>query len=615
MIIYVENIGKTPKKIYITEEQLSLIKEGVELSPRDSKTINFSINQDKSDKANTYADTRFFGKRREIAYGDGTNRRGIYQGSFNKKYENKLAIERLYKAAIDIINNDRYDEIDSIIEPIECVGKTKKTVKDILKDTTMSAEEKINRINGSITRNRNYINTLKGKYDRINADGVNDDDTLPRYNVGLVPNTNVRFIGLFEIGNFNFSDAIKHGNMRPSDNIEKMVGELPFVDKLGRGPTKEKVKVSYDDSDITPDVASNFSLKGIETNPFDIYRNNGHYKQQYGYNDKNYTTVAQFMDKSIMGAAYAIRKEKVEVDYILDAPSSSKFNHYYCTNLSNKLGVEYRMNFFQRNMLNVHIDEEMARKSGINEGKLQEAKMVIKNAVIGEIVSYMNEKIEVFIDENIELLSVIPYVKSSQEKVGRPLLVDIVRELSYDALTNSLRNNPELDGKYLVKYIINHFGDFNIKAKSTKFDIGFITERFKSIVEIRLKKSYSRLLTGLSEILFKYSEQLMTEGVKLAGKNKFKVTKLDSNIRPFIKNAYVIADSEMARNKGGILDKLRATLQNKHFLIVDEDMDSGATLQLLISALKDKQLECGDNTTRFISDEQITCLVNGINVI
>ena len=75
----------------------------------------------------------------------------------------------------------------------------------------------------------------------------------------------------------------------------------------------------------------------------------------------------------------------------------------------------------------------------------------------------------------------------------------------------------------------------------------------------------------------------------------------------------------MAFNKDGIIDKLRSTLMGKHFLIVDEDVDSGATLYLLINALKDKQLECGPiergpgrPKKEYINDSQITCLVNAI---
>ena len=80
-----------------------------------------------------------------------------------------------------------------------------------------------------------------------------------------------------------------------------------------------------------------------------------------------------------------------------------------------------------------------------------------------------------------------------------------------------------------------------------------------------------------------------------------------------------MADAEMAHNKDGIVDKLRSSLLGKHFLIVDEDMDSGATLYLLINALKDKELECGFVNRKpgrpkqtFINDSQITCLVNAV---
>ena len=52
---------------------------------------------------------------------------------------------------------------------------------------------------------------------------------------------------------------------------------------------------------------------------------------------KDYTSINQFIDKSIMYASYALKEENFYPDFIVAAPSSSKFNHYYCTNLSRKI--------------------------------------------------------------------------------------------------------------------------------------------------------------------------------------------------------------------------------------------------------------------------------------
>ena len=60
----------------------------------------------------------------------------------------------------------------------------------------------------------------------------------------------------------------------------------------------------------------------------------------------------------------------------------------------------------------------------------------------------------------------------------------------------------------------------------------------------------------------------------------------------FLNNVYVIADEKMLRNYNKAM--------NMKFILFDEDMNSGATLRLLIDALKERN----------VKDNNILCLVN-----
>jgi hypothetical protein len=159
-------------------------------------------------------------------------------------------------------------------------------------------------------------------------------------------------------------------------------------------------------------------------------------------------------------------------------------------------------------------------------------------------------------------------------------------------------------------------------SKSSKFNIPHIVNVISEVIRIRLSKKYQMLLADIDGIITRYEGILVKNGMKISNSKKLKAVDINKRIRPYLKDFYVVADSEMAYNKNGIVDKLRASLINKHFLIVDEDMDSGATLYYLINALKQKELECGFLDKRgpgrprknFISDDQITCLVNGIKI-
>ena len=101
------------------------------------------------------------------------------------------------------------------------------------------------------------------------------------------------------------------------------------------------IDIKYDDN-IKPDIKHNFSIDD---------QSKYHDKISYNLNDKNYTTINQLIDKSIQYAAYVLHQEKFYPDFIISPPSSSRFNEYYCTNLSKKLNIPYHKDFLKEILL------------------------------------------------------------------------------------------------------------------------------------------------------------------------------------------------------------------------------------------------------------------------
>ena len=131
---------------------------------------------------------------------------------------------------------------------------------------------------------------------------------------------------------FNFSDAIKHGTVRQNSNTDKILGITNTERETDERGNLKTIDVTYDGK-FKPNIAQNFSLNNVKA---------GHFKQNYGLNGEGgYNSVTAFLDKSIMYADYALKKEGFRPDVLVSAPSSSDFNKYYCTNLSNKLGIPY----------------------------------------------------------------------------------------------------------------------------------------------------------------------------------------------------------------------------------------------------------------------------------
>ena len=590
------------EKVILTESDLrymvesavnKLIREGITYKSNGNGTIDASINSLQTDKANKEVDTRIWGTKNDVLYGDGTL--GKRSKSVAQKQANLEAAKNGYLKIIKLLNSGA-NKIDPAI------------VNDIEDAQSKSAfMRRIRDFNEGETTAEDMLIWAKNSYDRINLDKeisqnkvdrfsalASDNDKDFRYDVGTVPETNVEFISLYRMNDFNFSDVTKHGQFRQNGLTDKLLGiknssDRSREDKLygkGRGQLK-RISATYDNG-LTPDVANNFSLNAATMAP-----DAEHYKKQYGLGDENYTSFTQFLDKSIIYAARVLKEVGYNPDVIIAPPSSSKYNRYYCTNLSRKLGIPYIDNFYERNVTEVRCDEEGMRNAGMTESNIFAFKTKVKSEVAAEISLIVAEPM-------VKLVNAHPEQFSSIRK-GRGVNYDlsairtVLCQMSANALVQNLGagNTDYLYKQICFKLANKDFGGGTIKNPE-------IEERINEIVHSRaIMREYQQALAEMHRLILAYEEKLMTdEGVKLnVASKKFKVTDFDKRERKFLSNVYVVASKNL--NKNG---ELFNRLSNSNFLIFDEDMNSGATLKLSIDALLDKIP--GHNS------DQIKCLVN-----
>lgn len=573
------------KVIRINEEQylyyikaLDVLNEGVNWNKNDDGSIDFSINTDNSDKSNlsgTSVDTRVFGTKNDILHGDGTLSKN--SKTLHQNYINKQGAIKMYQSLIDYIRNGRKGELYNG-DDVDTMTKT--TIYKWLKD-----DRSDNRI---MTDALKSINRIKGEgdvifntYDRVSQ---STNDKVARYKTGTVPSTNVKYIALFAMSDFNFSDAIKNGNLRQNGNTDKILN----INKDDRSKTSgmlDNIPLTYD-GNKTPDIKQNFSLKN--TNKY-------HDKQQYEFGDKNYTSINQFIDKSIMYASYALKEENFKPDYIIAAPSSSKFNVYYCTNLSKKMGIPFVNDFFQRNIINVKFDgnkdTQELLKQGFSEKDVLEFESGIKNMAYTEIAHIISEPMKNFIKQYSQLFYNISATPKSRTKASIVDVYECMMLYSFQTIINS--NNSD----DLTTYLTQQF-----MLKKQKLQRSYDSKHIHNevIKRINMKigiKRFNDVLIEIQKLIKQYETQIIESGYKLNFKTKkFKITKFPKRLRPFLHDVYIVADQYT--NNGKLLSRYK----NGKFLIFDEDINSGATLKLAIDALEDK-LATSDSS-------KILCLVN-----
>ena len=583
-------------------EKVGNINESISYNPTGSRAkpeIDMSINTDNDDEYNlaqNNADTRVFGNKSMLDYTSNGST------TLREKYLILNITNKMYKKAI---NYAWYKGRRRIIMPTdeECslngqlrnfqAGIVKKTRNNILK----KVEEYTNAgdFQGLITwcnrkmKDRSLedeINT--NMYNRANDSEYDKTgkyiNNIPRYNVGTVPGTNVKVIALFSMTDFNFSDAIKHGELRPTTNTEDILGF----------PTKNNVPVTYDGG-IPANVENNFSM-------LDDGGNDDHFKKSYGYLDKNYTSVTQFIDKSIMYAAYALNKENYKPQFIIAAPSSSKFNAYYATNLSRKLGTaQYVEDFFQRNLINFTNEEgqmitEKMRNDGVPEKLITDFQKTMENVALGEIADAVASPMRKLIKDNYRELSLISAERYSRQKVNMDILTRLVLKQSYSIIVKLIQNQKKEEISNVSKYLTEVFLSNDKYLYNNDL---YLMNEFRNRIKLKLgKKYFEQVIMQMYNLVVQYGNQLESgSGYKLKFNKPFKITKLSKYVRPYLTNMYVVADKNFNENH-----ELFTRYANGKFLIVDEDLNSGATLANVIRALQ--------NVMPTQNQNNIVCLTN-----
>ena len=574
--------------VVITEAQRkALFGEGVKWTPSGNGSVDFSVNQDQTDKANkgkNSVDTRVFGTKDQILNGDGTMRSG--SKSLKKFNDSRQANIEFYKKVIEYTKNGR----NGVLPYVE--GMDQATYTSVKK--WFEANYSDNRIIDAATKAINRINddssAIFGTYNRVRQDQGERNGKTARYTTGTVPGTNVKYIALFTMTDFNFSDAIKHGRLRQNGNTDTILG----IDKSQRqktGRVQDELPVTYDDGKVqNPNVAQNFSLNGMDGNK-------DHQRQQYGLNGEGgYSSVSQFIDKSVNYAAFVLRKEAFQPDFIIAAPSSSDFNRYYCTNLSRKINVPFVDEFYKRNVINVRFDgdktpEEMMGK-GFSPKDIADFESQVRNIAYNEIAWFIAEPVRNYIKEYWNVFGNISMQKSSCEKADFNSVADCMVSYIYQTITNNI------DGDGVARHLVHNFLQKQAKLQRSGYDSRHIHQEIVNRIKSKMMRTFTPLMDQVQKLVMQYSDVLKERGYKLTfGTKRFKITSFKKQYRPFLQNVYVIADKELSNGN------LQKRYENAKFLIFDEDINSGATLKLAIETLQEK-LPGG-------TGQNLLCLVNG----
>ena len=569
-------------KYYVNGEDV--LGEGVDWSKNDDGSINMSINQkmdNNSNKGSNSVDTRVFGTKDDILNGKimaKTGKENKKSKSLQQYYDNRKAQIQFYNNVIDYVRNGRQGQLP-YVEGLDNTtwGAVKKWFDRGDSDNRIidACKKSINRISSDSTQ-------TFSTYNRVSQ--AENPDKVARYITGIVPGTNVKYISLFSMTDFNFSDAIKHGTLRQNSNTDKLLGIGEKDRELDANGNYKEINMTYD-GNIKPNVAQNFSLNNVK---------DGHFKQQYGLNGEGgYSSVSQFLDKSVNYAAYALKKEGFTPDVLVSAPSSSDFNKYYCTNLSNKLGIKYISDFFKRNVVNVrYADGKDLLSKGFSPKDVMEFESQAKNVAYNEIAYLVSEPIRKFINDYQSIFSTISLQKHSREKTSLNNIFDCIMIYAYRTILNSLQNDV------VSEHLVKNFLSKQTKLYQKSYDSIHIFNEVSSRIKMKIgQKVFNNVLMETKNLVEQYSNLLKQNGYKLRfNLKRFKITSFKKQFRPFLSNLYIVADDYM--NNG----QLKKQYRNAKFLIFDEDINSGATLKIVIDALEEKLPENTENN--------MMCLVN-----
>lgn len=615
VIIFIPSNTISMTNIILNENQfnkLFYIDESVTYTPVGSANqpvVDMTINHDLDDGNNLAVnniDTRVFGRKFNLS--NTLNKKSL---TIREKYIGLTVIQQMYNDTITYakykgcrkLNLPTDNDLNALeVSPrqISIIKRTRDSIMDIVSKNLeirnfeaiiQYCERKLNERQLRDEVNTNYYNRFN-EFQR--KPWQRFGQLIPRYKIGTVPQTNVKFIALFSMADFNFSDAIKHGKLRPVTGVKSL-----FNTEINN-----TIPVTYDGG-IPANLENNFSLPETPDSE--------HQKRQYGYEDRNYTSVTKFLDKSIMAASFALNKEGYKPQYIIAAPSSSKFNHYYCQNLSQKIGTaEYIPDFFQRNLINFKDEEgqviaDKMRKEGVPDNLIHEFQRTLEGVALREISMEIAKPIRKLIADNYNIIASINTGSYSREKVNIDKLTRAVLSYSYKVLVKTLQNSNDLQISNMARYLTGVF--LNNETKTTTLNPELVNAFLSRVSKYKTPNrqiskrtisndSFESAIGEMYNLIVKYSSQLENEGYKLTFNKPFKITMLSRAVRPYLTTMYVVADKNFNKNH-----ELLSKFKNAKFLIVDEDLNSGATLANVIYALQ--------NALPEQDQSNIMCLVNG----
>ena len=596
--------------IFITEKQFKKILsqslfEGIEYNRSGDWNVDVNVNSDQSDSGNTGFDTRLFGTANNILNGDDTRKGKGKIKSFKNKQESLSFYINILNELKKWVENGRKEEYFPDISSLDGISATA-----IKRNINLSDEELLQWIDVTLNRISTDAQIGANKYNR--AMSANSNEKIARYNVGVVPGTNIKVICLFDFNDFNISDILKNGYMRQNNTTDEIFG-LNKDNRLATPALKGKaslrnVPVTY--NGITPDIQGNFSLNGIENDKDHFNR------VSYGVNDKSYHSVSKFIDKSINYAQYALKKENIQADFILSAPSSSKFNIYYAKRLQDKTGIPFINGFFSKKLINVHFDRKGMENEGIDQETINGFENKVKSAGMKEISNSIAAPIKDFVNRNWKLFDNIEFdLYAPETHAGKKTKEDIKKAEKYSTLSgskiqsnqvyqliatnafNSLKQMIEQPGERYddntSRVILNELGK---ELNSSVFNVDELSKQITNIIYNNCLHDFTMAIRKMAWLVAEFHNKLLSGFVPNFDGGNFKVTKFPKNVRKYLKGVFIIADAQLNKDKN-----LFTRYAGKKYIIFDEDMNSGATLAMLGDTLMDYGIKEGD----------ITCLVNG----
>ena len=598
--------------IKINKSQYKLLSESLENEGgtwhNGNGYVRLSMDNSQDDKSNQNFDTRTHLSKRQALYGDGTwglgarakgliYQRGViidkikmlqgilkYAETKDKNVLYQPKFEALYKQFNNFVSTINGDTI-----------YTSQNKKD--KGVSQTIDDVIDGCHRQISISERLLDAIDAKYKRFMS-LENDDDTAPAYykgyvpqirefdkKGGVIPGTGIHYIALFYMNDFNFSDAMKHGKVRTSS---AMLQKANLGNETHPNPAY-RIPAYYDDNNESPIISNNFSLN-----------NNNEYDPSLAKD-----SVSQFISqKALPYAVEALKNENFKPNYILPAPSSSKYNLYFCTRLSQMTNTPMLTDFFQRNVSNVIINGEdcveRMRKDHITEKDITQFTAAINDIAYTEIFVETIKPLRGFLNKYWELFN---NIKWSNDPKAKPftfkMMSNFIITYSWELLLTQIENEQNKNNVvlYFIKLFKNKVAPTKgVNNKQIKYD--FVNKILK---QNGLFREYGAILKDVLSLMLKYSEQFQKQGWRIGGKyERFKITKCPESTRPYLKgsNIYVIASKYLV---SGEANRLQEQMANSKFLIYDEDIDSGGTLMLLVDALRNVIPDC--------TDDQILCLV------